>query len=442
MPKIVFIGAGSFGFTRKLVRDLLTFPLLEGSEIALVDIHKQRLNFARRACEKIVQQGNYPAKVTATTDRKEALKGADAVMVTILCGGTSVWQHDILIPKKYGIDTNVGDTRGPSGIFRALRTIPTMLDIAHDMEELCPNAIMLNYTNPMAMLCHAMQRKTDITLTGLCHSVQGTSAMMARWLGLKPESIDYVCAGINHMAWFTEFKHKGRDLYPRLRKLVATDKDVYNHELVRNEMFLALDYYVTESSGHNSEYNWWFRKRPDLIKKYCKTGTGWNPGEYAYILKNYQNREKTWQNEVRKWLEDDNAISLERGHEYAAYITNAWVGGEPFKFNGNVTNDKLIDNLPQGACVEVPVLATRNLLEPIRVGSIPASCAMLTSLSAQIEMMAVEGCLTGDPRLIYQAIAHDPLTATKLSLAEIKKMVQEMFRKNKKHLPQFKNIDL
>ena len=442
MPKIVFIGAGSFGFTRKLVRDLLTFPLLEGSEIALVDIHKQRLSFARRACEKIVQQGNYPAKVTATTDRKEALKGADAVMVTILCGGTSVWQHDILIPKKYGIDTNVGDTRGPSGIFRALRTIPTMLNIAHDMEELCPNAIMLNYTNPMAMLCHAMQRKTDITLTGLCHSVQGTSAMMARWLGLKPESIDYVCAGINHMAWFTEFKHKGRDLYPRLRKLVATDKDVYNHELVRNEMFLALDYFVTESSGHNSEYNWWFRKRPDLIKKYCKTGTGWNPGEYAYILKNYQNREKTWQNEVRKWLEDDNAISLERGHEYAAYITNAWLGGEPFKFNGNVTNNQLIDNLPQGACVEVPVLATRNLLEPIRVGSIPTSCAMLTSLSAQIEMMAVEGCLTGDPRLIYQAIAHDPLTATKLSLAEIKKMVQEMFRKNQKHLPQFKKVDL
>jgi alpha-galactosidase len=442
MPKIVFIGAGSFGFTRKLVRDLLTFPLLEKSEIALVDINKQRLSFAKRACEKIVQQGNYPAKVTATTDRREALKGANAVMVTILCGGTNVWQHDILIPKKYGIDTNVGDTRGPSGIFRALRTIPTMLDIAHDMEELCPNAIMLNYTNPMAMLCHAMQRETDITLTGLCHSVQGTSAMMANWLGLKPESIDYVCAGINHMAWFTEFKHKGRDLYPRLRKLMATDKDVYNHELVRNEMFLAMDYYVTESSGHNSEYNWWFRKRPDLIKKYCKTGTGWNPGEYAYILKQYQNREKTWKTEVYKWLDDDNAITLERGHEYAAYIANAWLGGEPFKFNGNVTNDKLIDNLPHGSCVEVPVLVTRNQLEPIRVGNIPASCAMLTNLSAQIEMMAVEGCLTGDPRLIYQAIAHDPLTAAKLSLAEIKKMVQEMFRKNKKHLPQFKKVDL
>ena len=441
MAKIVFIGAGSFGFTRGLVRDLLTFPLLEGAEIALVDINKQRLDFARRACEKIVAMGGYPAKVTATTDRREVLKGADAVMVTILCGNTRVWQHDILIPKKYGIDTNVGDTRGPSGIFRALRTIPTMLDIARDMEELCPGAIMLNYTNPMAMLCHAMQRQTSITLTGLCHSVQGTSAMLARWLGLKPEKVDYVCAGINHMAWFTKFEHRGKDLYPRLRKLVENDRDIYNHEQVRNEMFLALDYYVTESSGHNSEYNWWFRKRPDLIRQYCTKGTGWNPGLYAYILKAYQGREKNWQKDVREWLKDDNAISLERGHEYAAYIANAWLGGEPYKFNGNVSNDGLIDNLPEGTCVEVPVLATRNRLEPIRVGAIPPQCAMLTSLSAQIETMAVEGCLRGDPRLIYQAIAHDPLTAAKLSLAEIEKMVQEMLRQNRKYLPSFKKIE-
>ncbi len=442
MPKIVFIGAGSFGFTRGLVRDLLTFPLLKGAEIALVDINRPRLNFAKRACEKIVAQGNYPAKVTTTTDRCEALKGADAVMVTILCGSTRVWQHDILIPMKYGIDTNVGDTRGPSGIFRALRTIPTMLEIARDMEKWCPNAIMLNYTNPMAMLCHAMHRETSITLTGLCHSVQGTSAMMAEWLGLKPENVDYVCAGINHMAWFVKFEHKKKDLYPRLRKLVEKDKDIYNHEQVRNEMFLALDYYVTESSGHNSEYNWWFRKRPDLIEKYCTTGTGWNPGHFAYVLDSYQSREKDWEKSVNEWLSADNPISLERGHEYAAYIANAWLGGEPYKFNGNVSNDGLIDNLPKDACVEVPVLATRNRLEPIHVGALPPQCAMLTALSAQIEMMVVEGCLTGDPRLIYQAITHDPLTATKLSLAEIRQMVNEMFRKNRRHLPQFKKVGI
>ena len=443
MAKIVFIGAGSFGFTRGLVRDLLTFPLMADAEIALVDINKQRLSFARRACEKIVEMGNYPAKVTATTDRREVLKGADAVMVTILCGSTSVWQHDILIPKKYGVDINIGDTRGPSGIFRALRTIPTMLDICRDMEELCPHAVMLNYTNPMAMLCHAMQRQSSIALTGLCHSVQGTAAMLARWLNIPPGKLDYVCAGINHTAWYLKLEHRGRDQYPRLRRIVAADKKVYNQEQVRNEMFLALGHYVTESSGHNSEYNWWFRKRPDLIARYCKTGTGWNPGHYAMILKGYRKRERGgWQADVKKWLASDAPIELARGNEYAAAIANAWLGGELYQFNGNVANDGLVTNLPDGACVEVPVLAGRGRLSPIRVGALPDACAILTSLSAQAEMLAVEGCLRGDAGLVYQAIAHDPLTASKLSLAEIRKMVKEMFRKNARYLPHFKKVNL
>jgi alpha-galactosidase len=441
MAKVVFIGAGSFGFTRNLVRDLLTFDNLSNAEIALVDINKQRLTFARRACEKLIAQGGYKATVTATTQRRDVLKGADAVCVTILRGATSVWQHDILIPKKYGIDTNVGDTRGPSGIFRALRTIPEMVAIARDMEELCPRAIMLNYTNPMAMLCHAMQKETDIQLTGLCHSVQGTAAMLERWLGLKSGQMDYQCAGINHMAWYLKLEHKGRDLYPKLKKVVQTDKAVYNHEQVRNEMFLALGSYVTESSGHNSEYNWWFRKRPDLIKQYCTKGTGWNPGHYAYILKEYQKREKGWQASVKEWLAQDE-VPLGRGHEYAASIISAYMGGDIFEFNGNLTNDGLIDNLPAGCCVEVPVVASRKGFEPIRVGSIPAAPAMLTGLSAQIEMMAVEGCLKGDAELVYQAIAHDPLTAAKLSLAEARQMTKEMFRKNKKWLPHFKKVDL
>ena len=441
MAKVVFIGAGSFGFTRGLVRDLLTFDLLSDAEIALVDINKQRLDFARRACQKIVDQGGYGAKVTATLNRRDALKGADAVCVTILSGSTSVWQHDILIPKYYGIDTNVGDTRGPSGIFRALRTIPEMVAIARDMEQLCPRAMMLNYTNPMAMLCHAMNRQTSIQLTGLCHSVQGTAGMIERWLKLKPGSMEYTCAGINHMAWYLSLEHKGRDLYPRLKKAMA-DKSVYDHEQVRNEMFLALGYYVTESSGHNSEYNWWFRKRPDLIKRYCRDGTGWNPGQYAYILKAYRNREGGgWQKSVRQWLNQDQ-LDLTRGHEYAASIINAYMGGDLYRFNGNVANDGLIDNLPTGACVEVPVLASSKGLEPVRVGSLPASVAMLTGLSAQIEMMAVDGSLKGDAELVYQAIAHDPLTAAKLSLAEIRKMVKEMFRKNEKWLPQFKKVNL
>ena len=442
MAKVVFIGAGSLGFTRGLVRDILTFPSMKDAELALVDINRERLSFARRACEKIVAMGNYPATVTATTDRREVLKGADAVVVTILCGSPSVWQHDILIPKKYGIDTNVGDTRGPSGIFRALRTIPTMLEICRDMEELCPGAIMLNYTNPMAMLCHAMQRESDLQISGLCHSVQGTAAMLAKWAGAKPESVDYVCAGINHMSWFIKFERNGRDLYPRVLNAVQTKPDIYNHEQVRNEMFLALGYYVTESSGHNSEYNWWFRKRKDLIRKYCKRGTGWNPGEYAFILKEYSTRGKNWKKQIREWLAKEDAISLERGHEYAASIINAFLGRELFQFNGNVPNTGLVTNLPEDCSVEVPVLASRKGFSPMHVGALPPQCAMLTGLSAQIEMMAVEGALRGDPTLIYQAIAHDPLTASVLSLAEIRKMVGEMFRRNARHLPQFKSVKL
>lgn len=437
MTKLAFIGAGSLGFTRGLVRDVLTFPRLQDSTISLMDIDPERLDFAYRAVSKIVEMGNYPAKVEATLNRQEALEGADAVMVTILAGSTDVWQHDILIPKEYGVDINIGDTRGPAGIFRALRTIPVMLDIARDMERLCPDATMLNYTNPMAMLCRAMQRETKIKLTGLCHSVQGTAMMLARWIGAPYEEITYTCAGINHMAWYLKYEWNGKDAYPLIRKAITENPDIYNEEQVRNEMFLALDYYVTESSGHNSEYNWWFRKRPDLIEKYCTHGTGWNPGEYAYILKRYREREDSWREEAKNWFAKETPISLERGHEYAAYIINALQGGEPFQFNGNVPNTGLVTNLPQGACVEVPVWVSKKGLEPVHVGALPPQCAMLTNLSAQIEELAVEAALTGNPRLVYQAIAHDPLTAAVLSLAEIREMTDKMLAQNRPYLPQF-----
>ena len=437
MPKITFIGAGSFGFTRKLVRDVLTFPLLEGSTISLMDIDAERLEWSRRAIQRIVDEGGYPAQVETTMDREQALSGADYVMVTILSGGLDIWRHDIEIPKKYGVDTNVGDTRGPSGIFRALRTIPVMLDIARDMERLCPDAVMLNYTNPMVMLCRAMQRETDITLTGLCHSVQGTAEMLAGWIGAPIGEITYTCAGINHMAWYLDYRWNGEDAYPLIRKAITERPDVYNEEQVRNEMYLALDRYVTESSGHNSEYNWWFRKRPDLIETYCTDGTGWNPGEYAYIVKRYAERAESWQQQIEEWVTDAAPLDLERGHEYAAYIVNALEGGEPFEFNGNVANTGLITNLPQDACVEVPVWASRKGLSPVAVGALPPQCAILTNVSAQIEEMTVEGCLTGDRRLIYQAIANDPLTAAVLSLAEIQTMVDEMFEFNADYLPTF-----
>ena len=441
MAKVVFIGAGSLGFTRGLVRDMLTFPTLRDATIALVDINKERLAMAQKMVEKIVALGKYPARVVATTNRREVLKGADAVCVTILCGSTRVWKHDILIPKKYGVDINVGDTRGPSGIFRALRTIPTMLDIARDMEQLCPQAILLNYTNPMAMLCHALQRQSFIKTTGLCHSVQGTAGMLAKWVGVPYAELDYTCAGINHLSWYLKLEHKGTDLYPRLRKAVAADRAIYNHEQVRNEMFLALGYYVTESSGHNSEYNWWFRKRPDLIKKHCTTGTGWNPGHHAAILNYYRQTEKNWKNKVRDWLKAEQPIALERGKEYAASIIHAYLGGELFRFNGNVPNTNIVTNLPPNCCVEVPVLASRKGFETIHVGALPLPCVPLTSLSATNEMMAVEACLTGDPTLVYRAVCNDPLTAAVLSLAEIRKMVGAMFRQNRPYLPHFKTIE-
>ncbi len=437
MPKITFIGAGSFGFTRTLVRDILTFPLLEGSTICLMDISPERLELITRAIQRIVDEGGYPAQVVATTDREEALRDADYVMVTILAGSTDVWRHDIEIPKKYGVDTNVGDTRGPSGIFRALRTIPVMLDIARDMERLCSDATMLNYTNPMAMLCRAMARETSIQLTGLCHSVQGTAEMLAGWIGAPMDEITYTCAGINHMAWYLQYEWNGEDAYPLIRQAITEREEVYNEEMVRNEMFLAFDRYVTESSGHNSEYNPWFRKRQDLIDKYCIDGTGWNPGEYAYILKEYEKREDTWMDSILEWLNDPEPRDLARGHEYAAYIVNALEGGEPFQFNGNVANTGLVTNLPEGACVEVPVWASRSGFQPVGVGALPPQCAILTNQSAQIEEMAVEGCLTGDKRLIYQAIANDPLTAAVLSLAEIQDMVDEMFAQNADYLPTF-----
>jgi alpha-galactosidase len=440
MTKIAFIGAGSLEFTTELVRDILTFPLLRDSTFSLMDINAERLEFARKAVTRLVEASKSPAKVTATLDRVEALHGADVVLTTILAGSTEVWRHDIEIPKKYGVDINVGDTRGPSGIFRFLRTINPMMEIVRDMERYCPSAVLLNYTNPMAMLCGALQRQTFIPVTGLCHSVQGTAMMLAKWIGAPFDETDYLCAGINHQAWYLEYKWNGKDAYPMLHKAITEVPEIYNQEIVRNELYLALGYYVTESSGHNSEYNWWFRKRPDLIERYCLHGTGWNPGEYAYILKEYQHSEDTWKEIVRQKLASPlSPEDLQRGHEYAAYIINALKGGEIFKFNGNVPNMHLVTNLPEGACVEVPVVVDKSGFHPIYVGALPPECALLTQLSSGIEELAIQASLNGDPVAVYRAICHDPLTASVLSLAEIRQMTNELFAQHKDYLPQFKH---
>jgi alpha-galactosidase len=330
------------------------------------------------------------------------------------------------------VDINIGDTRGPAGIFRFLRTLPVMLDIVRDIERYCPDATLLNYTNPMAMLCRALTHESNIRMVGLCHSVQGTAEMLARWIGAPFSEVTYTCAGINHMAWYTRFDWNGRDAYPLIRKAITENHDIYNEEIVRNEMFLYLGRYVTESSRHNSEYNWWFRKRPDLIEKFCAPGTGWNPGQYAYSVSRAEKRL-----EQREYMQVEPNFPLERGYEFAAYIVNALLGGEPFEFYGNVPNTALVTNLPPNACVEVPVWASRKGFSPVHVGALPPQCAALTNFSSSVEEMAVQAALTGDTELVYQAIAYDPLTAAVLSLAEIKQMVNEMLEQNREYLPLF-----
>jgi alpha-galactosidase len=442
MKKIAFIGAGSFVFTRNLIRDILSFPAFNDATLALMDINEDRLGYITRAAEKIVKAGNYPAKILPTTDREKALEGADGVLCTILNGGLDVWRKDLEIPKEYGVDICIGDTRGPAGIFRALRNIPVMLDICGDIERLCPGAVFLNYTNPMAMLCRAMQGQfPHLTISGLCHSVQGTAAMLARWIGAREDEITYTCAGVNHQAFYLDYRWKGKDAYPAVREAVK-NPEIYRSEIVRIEMFRALGYFPTESSGHNSEYNAWFRKHPDLIEKYCFSGTGENPGFYAVSVKRHENRRDNWRREIESWL-SERETDLKRGREYAAKIFNAIFGdGELYHFNGNVRNLDLIDNLPYGACVEIPMVASPRGLELIKVGALPLQIAALNHTSAICEEMAVKGAIEGDPEMVFQAIAFDPLTSAVLGLEEIREMTNRMFEWNRDYLPQFKNFSV
>ena len=442
MPKITFMGAGSTVFAKNVLGDSMMTPALEDSVIALYDIDAVRLEDSKRMLDTINR--NNGSKATIETylgveNRKAALRGANYVVDAIQVGGYEPCTvTDFEIPKKYGLRQTIADTLGIGGIFRALRTIPVLFDFARDMEEVCPDAWFLNYTNPMAMLSGAMQRYTGVKTVGLCHSVQVCCEGLMKGLGMEyDDTVQWKIAGINHQAFYLDFRVNGEDAYPLIRKAITERPEVYNEEIVRNEMFLALGYYVTESSGHNSEYNAWFRKRPDLIEKYCLHGTGWNPGEYAYILNEYRRRETTWKKEIDEWFEKP--LDLARGQEYAAYIFNAIFGdGEMFKFNGNVRNFGLVDNLPYGCCVEVPVLASKRGLEPIHVGKMPPQLALLSGTSAQIEEMVVEGSLAGDREMIYQAICYDPLTSAVLSLKEIRDMVDEMFKQNEEWLPQFK----
>ncbi len=439
MKKFAFIGAGSVTFTRTVVRDLFTFPAFEDAEIALMDINPEKLEYIRKCCEKIKTAMGVSATITATTDRIEALKGADGVVCTVFNGDIDIWRYDIEIPKKYGVDMNIGDTRSVAGIFRAARNIPLMLDICKDIETYCPNAVFLNYTNPMSMLCRAMQLHSKVNVTGLCHSVQGTAEMLASWLGVDMNEITYTCMGVNHQAFYTEFKHKGVDMYPALREKIE-QKEFYDKEIVRNEMFKHFGYYVTESSGHNSEYNYWFRKRPDLIEKYCSPheGANWNPGEYAFSLNLRLGRLDTWRADFDKWI-NEATVDKNRSKEFASEIFNAMLGdGKHFEFNGNVINDGCIPNLPSDACVEIPVIASKGGIRRCFVGNLPDEVAILVNTTARMENLAVDAIMEKNKRKLIQAVYMDPLCSAVLSLAEIEQMCNELFEINHEFLGDYK----
>lgn len=436
MKKIAFIGAGSVQFTTAVVKDITTYPALNDAEICLMDVNEYRLGEIEKCVQRIKREMESSITVTTTTSREAALTGADAVVVTVFNGDIDIWRHEIEIPMKYGVNINVGDTRSVSGIFRALRNIPLMLEICRDMERICPNAFMLNYTNPMAMLCKAMQTYTHADVTGLCHSVQGTSQMLAEWAGVDIADVQYTCVGINHMAYFTEFTCGGKDLYPVLREKIE-EEEYYKKEKVRNELFKTFGYYVTESSGHNSEYTAWFRKRPDLILKYCSAdGANWNPGEFGLSL-NARRDPLRFDNLVKAFM--DKPLEKERGKEYAANILNARIGdGTPFDFNANILNHGSVENLPWDACVEIPVTATKDGYIRKYSGKLPASVAPLVAYTAAIENLTVEAWEKKSKQLVYQAVSLDPLCSAVLSLQEVRDMCDELFAVNKDYLGDYK----
>ena len=436
MKKITFIGAGSVQFTTAVVKDITTFPAFNEAHICLMDTNEYRLERIKECVIRIKNEMNSDITISTTLSREEALTDADAVICTVFNGDIDIWRHEIEIPMKYGVNINVGDTRSVSGIFRALRNIPLMLEICKDVERICPNAVMLNYTNPMSMLCKAMQTYTNVDVTGLCHSVQGTSRMLAQWADADYNKVKYTCVGINHMAFFTELTEDGKDLYPIISEKIK-EKEFYNKEKVRNEIFKTFGYYVTESSGHNSEYTPWFRKRADLLEKYCSgEGSNWNPGEYAFSLKLRKDPNR-FDNLVNDWMKAP--LDKERGQEYAASILNARIGdGTPFDFNANILNKGSINNLSFDTCVEIPVTAHSGGYERKFSGSLPTAIATLIGYTAGIENLTVEAWEKRSKKTVIEAVSLDPLCSAVLSLQEIKDMCNELFEVNREYLGDYK----
>ena len=431
MAKVAIIGAGSMVFCKTLILDIMATPGLEGTEFALMAPSRRRTPQVEAFANRVIQANDLAASVQVTTDRREALAGADYVIATFQIGGLQAFDVDYQIPLKYGVDQCIGDTLGPGGIFRALRSIPVAVDMANDMKELCPDAVLLNYVNPMAMVCWALGA-TGVPFVGLCHGVQTTMDLISGYVGVPKDKIDFIAAGINHMAWFLKLEHEGRDLYPTL-KARFEEPGYYVNEKVRGEVMRHFGYFMTESTGHLSEYLPYFRKNQKALDLYCdEPGFGGASGAYLnfgnYVEAKYGGDDI---------LADEPVELPSRSIEYGSYVIEALETGRIFKLNGNVINNGMIANLPDDCCAEGPIYVDRTGLHKTIVGNLPSQCAALNLTNISVQRLTVEAALSDDPEGIVYACAMDPLTSAVLTLKEIRDMASEMLEASRQWLPQY-----
>lgn len=433
MSRVALIGAGSIVFTKQFLNDMFNTPCMKGSTYVLMGPTMWKLNKMKEYADQIIEKNNIDAHIECTTDRREALKEADFVILTFQVGGVDAYQYDIDIPMKYGIDQCIGDSMGPGGVFRVLRSAPVLLDCWKDMKELCPDAYVLNYVNPMGAVCTTLARATGMKFVGLCHGVQTTLDLISRYTGFPKDEIDFVNAGINHMDWFLTLTHNGKDIYPILKENMEKP-EYYKNEKVRGEVMRQCGYFMTESTGHLSEYLPWFRSSKRALERYCDEPMfGGEHGSYLKFNKMIQEKFK-----------NTDVLSIESGEleprskEYCSYIIEAIITGKPFKFSGNVSNaNGYITNLPRNAVVEVPVYADKQGFHPAVIGDIPLHLAAMNQSNLTTQSLAAQAAIDGDAEMAFWAIAMDPLSSTQVTLNECRKMVAEMFNAEKKWLPQF-----
>jgi alpha-galactosidase len=417
MPKIALVGAGSVVFARRFLQDVVGTSSLAGSDIALMDVSEDRLDLIGSYARRLVSDMGTSATVDTTTDRLRALEGADYVITTIRVGDDLAIDQGI--PLEYGLDQSVADTIGPGGVFKALRTVPSLLDICEDMERACPDALLLQYTNPMAMACWAIAEATDIQAVGLCHSVQNTTAQLAGYIGVPRESVSAWVAGINHMAWFLRFERDGEDAYPDLWDALENDQ-TFALDPVRFEVMRHFGFFVSESTRHMSEYVPYFRTKAERMERF-----GLNA--ISTDLSRLETRNDAYFAAMRDEVAGETPLSAEPSDEYASIIMNSIETGEPSVINGNVPNFGLISSLAEGACVEVPCLVDDLGLHPMAVGELPPQLAALCRSNMAVQELAVRAVLDGSRDAARHAVMLDPLTSATLSLDEIDSMFDEMW---------------